>query len=43
LLEKWKINNNSGFNIFLDNAGNKKENNVRTCTPEDEFNWPGYW
>jgi hypothetical protein len=41
--EGWKIQNNSGFNIFLDNAGNKKENNIRTCTPKDEFNWPGYW
>ncbi len=41
--EGWKIQNNSGFNIFLDNAGNKKENNIRICTPKDEFNWPGYW
>jgi len=41
--EGWGIQNNSGFNIFLDSAANKKKKNVITCTPEDEFNWPGYW
>jgi|GEM_PF-4217048 len=41
--ECWEIQNNSGFNIFLDSAANKKKKNVITCTPEDEFNWPGYW
>ena len=43
LPEGWEIQNNSGFNIFLDSAANKKKKNVITCTPKDEFNWPGYW
>jgi hypothetical protein len=43
--EGWEIQNNSGFNIFLDNGTQKTlgENNIRTGTPGDEYNWPGYW
>jgi membrane-anchored protein YejM (alkaline phosphatase superfamily) len=43
--EGWEIQNKSGFNIFLDNGTEKTlgKDNIRTCTPKDEFNWPGYW
>jgi hypothetical protein len=41
----WNIENNSGFDIFLNNASQKTlgKNNPRTCDLKDEFNWPGYW
>jgi hypothetical protein len=43
--EGWNIENNSGFDIFLNNASQKTlgKNNPRTCDLEDEYNWPGYW
>jgi hypothetical protein len=41
----WNIENNSGFNIFLENQSDNdlEKINVRSCDPSDQFNWPGYW